>query len=242
MRCQSAHGMEGHGIAGNGVVLDAPGIGPGNWQFNALVACRDAHFARQAVDGGGGNAGYAFRPFRRVLLDAFLQQLERRFDGCTVLELEFAPQKWVGAPSVRDDRLVGGAVPPQFILRVVTGLLFRNLGAQEHAELIAVSGDIHQLAGVGVSDEELAVIQAERDDIVDDRQQQRAVGAGTDGYPLVGDGRVTRAYRVDGNEAAAIALELADGYLERIGMMVLGGADHHEQFGAVQIGPAELPE
>ena len=38
------------------------------------------------------------------------------------------------------------------------------------------------------------------------------------------------------------ALELRQRDLHRVGVVVLGGADHHEQLGAVEVGPAELPE
>ena len=101
---------------------------------------------------------------------------------------------------------------------------------------------VHQLAGVGVARQELAVVQAELDDLVDQRQQQRAVRARLDRHPLVGDGRVAGAHRVDRDEASARALELRQRDLHRVAVMVLGGADHHEQLGAVQVRPAELPE
>jgi hypothetical protein len=77
---------------------------------------------------------------------------------------------------------------------------------------------------------------------VDDGQQQGAVGAGLDGHPLVGYRRVAGADGVDGDELAALALEVANGDLEGIGVVVLGGADHDEQLGAVQVGAAKLPE
>ena len=102
--------------------------------------------------------------------------------------------------------------------------------------------EIHQLAGVGVAHQEIAVVQAERDDLVDQRQQQRAVGAGTDRHPFVGDGRVAGAHRVDRNEATAVALEFGQRDLHRIGVMILGGADHDEQLGAIEVGAAEFPE
>ena len=37
-------------------------------------------------------------------------------------------------------------------------------------------------------------------------------------------------------------LNLRQRDLHRVAVMVLGGADHHEQLGAVQVRPAELPE
>ena len=75
-----------------------------------------------------------------------------------------------------------------------------------------------------------------------EREQQRAVGAGPDRHPLVGDRRVAGAHRVDRDEAPAVALELRDRDLERIGVMVLGGAEHDEELGALEVRAAELPE
>ena len=62
------------------------------------------------------------------------------------------------------------------------------------------------------------------------------------GYPFICHRRVAGADGIDRDEAAALALELADRHLQRIAVMVLRGADHHEQLGALQVRPAELPE
>jgi hypothetical protein len=77
---------------------------------------------------------------------------------------------------------------------------------------------------------------------VQQRHEQRAVGAGADRDPFVGDGGIAGAHRVDRDEAAARALELAQRDLHRVAVVVLGGADHHEQLGAVQVRAAEFPE
>ena len=65
---------------------------------------------------------------------------------------------------------------------------------------------------------------------------------GLDRDPFVGDRRVAGAHRVDRDEAAAPALELRDRDLQRIRVVVFGGADHHEQLRALEVRPAELPE
>ncbi len=80
------------------------------------------------------------------------------------------------------------------------------------------------------------------DQLVQQRHEQRAIGPRLDRDPLVGDGRVTGAHRVDADEAPARALELRQRHLHRVAVMVFRGADHHEQLGALQVGPAELPE
>jgi len=148
MRRQSAHRVESDGVAGNGVVLLTPGVGPTDRQFDTLITCRDAHFVGKAADGIGRNAGHSLSPLRRVVLDTFVQQLERRLDRRAVLHLEFAKQEGIGALGMRHHRLVRLAIPPQLVLRVVTGLLLRHLGAQEHAEFVAGLVAVHQFAGV----------------------------------------------------------------------------------------------
>ena len=78
--------------------------------------------------------------------------------------------------------------------------------------------------------------------LVQQRHQQRAVGAGADRDPFVGDRGVAGAHRVDRDEAAAGTLEAGDRGLERVAVVVLGGAQHHEQLRALEVGAAELPE
>ena len=77
---------------------------------------------------------------------------------------------------------------------------------------------------------------------MDQRHEERAVRAGADRHPLVGNRRVAGADRVDGDETAAGALELRQRDLQRIRVMVLGGADHEKQLRAIEIRAAEFPE
>src|SRR4030095_4171285 len=74
------------------------------------------------------------------------------------------------------------------------------------------------------------------------REKDRAVGSRADRHPLVGDRRVAGADRIDRHEATAVALELRNSDLERIRVMILGRADHHEELRAVEVRAAELPE
>ena len=78
--------------------------------------------------------------------------------------------------------------------------------------------------------------------LMDQRQDQQAVGARPDADPVVGDRRIAGAHRIDRNEARAALLQLGDADLQRIGIMVLGDAEHHEQFGAIPVRRAEFPE
>ncbi len=188
------------------------------------------------------DAGDAFGPLRRVGLHPLLQQLEGRHGGGAVRQREVPQQCRVGAIGVVSHHAVAEPVPPQEVGRPqrVADIALRV--AQHHAEVVAGAVLVHELAGVGVARQELAVVQAERDDLVDQRQQQRAVGARLDRHPLVGDRRVAGAHRVDRDEAAPCALELRQRDLHRVAVVVFGSADHHEQLGAVEVGPAELPK
>ena len=112
----------------------------------------------------------------------------------------------------------------------------------EHALAVAAGLEQHQLRRVGEALEEGVVDAVARDQHVQERHQERAIGARLDRDPLVGDRRVAGAHRVDRDEAAALALELRDRDLERIRVMVLGRADHHEQLRPLEVRPAELPE
>ena len=179
----------------------------------------------------------------RVALDPLLQQLERRLHRGAVFQRVAAHQARVGALGVGQHLVPLVAVPPELVLRVGTALGdLGGLVAIEHAVVVALRVVDDQLGRVGVLDQELAVEQAQLQDLVDQGQEQGAVGAGLDRHPFIGDGGVAAAHGVDRDEAPAAALELGDLDLERIGVVVLGGADHDEQLGALQVRPAELPE
>ena len=178
----------------------------------------------------------------RIGVDALLQELERGLHRRAVGERELAQQEGIRALGVRDHRPVRRAVPPELVLRVEAAFLLGHLGPNEHPELVAFRVEVHELPAVRVADQEVAVVEPEGDDLVDQREQQRAVGAGADRHPLVGDRRVAGAHRIDRDEPPAVALELRDRDLQRVRVMVLGGADHHEQLRPVEVGAAELPE
>ena len=239
---QAAHGVEGDRVAGHRLVLLAPGIGPGNRQLDLVVARRHAHFLGQAADGRGGNAGDVRRPLGRVRLDALFQQLEGGRHGRAVGQGEAAEQVGIGVLAVGEHRLAADAVPPQLVLGLDAALHFRHLVAHEHAVLVALLVQVHQLPGIGVAHQEVPVVEALGDDFVDQGQQQRAVGARADRHPLVGHGRIAGTHRIHRDEAAALALELGDGDLQGVGVVVLGRAQHDEQLGPLQVGTAELPE
>ncbi len=74
------------------------------------------------------------------------------------------------------------------------------------------------------------------------RHGEQAVHAGLDRQPFVGNRRVAGAHRVDRDELAALALELLQSDLDRVGRVILGHAPHDEIFGVVPVRRAEFPE
>ena len=78
--------------------------------------------------------------------------------------------------------------------------------------------------------------------LVRQRQHEEAVRAGRDADPLIGHGVIAGAHRVDGNDAAAARFQPADADLDRVGIVVLGDAEDHEELGPVPVRRAELPE
>ena len=131
------------------------------------------------------------------------------------------------------DGLVAVAVPDELASRLV---------AQEAAEAGRARVLVDEVGGVGVAQQVGQVDPAGRHQDVDQAQDQEAVGAGGDADPLVGDGAVAGADRVDRDDPRAAGLELAEADLDRVRVVVLGDAEEDEELGQVPVGRAELPE
>jgi len=82
------------------------------------------------------------------------------------------------------------AIPPQFVLRIGAAFADRQVGADEQPEIGAVFVLIDQFRAVCVVDDEIPVIQAHFENFMDQRQNQRAIGARLDGDPVIGNGGV----------------------------------------------------
>ena len=242
VRGQPAHRVKGHRVARYRRVLAPPAISPGDRQFDFLIARGDAHLVGEPAYRRRRYAGDFSRPFGRVVVEAVAQQLKCRFHRSAVGKFEFTEQKRIGAVRVVDHGTVGETVPPQLVVAIMRDFLFATFVACDQAVIVARRVLVHEVAGIRVLGEELAIIQSARHDLMTEREQQRAVGARLDRHPLVGDRRVTGAHRIDRDETPAAALEFRDGDLERVGMVVLRRADHDEELGPLEIGAAEFPE
>ena len=191
----AAHGMEGDRIAGDGGVLVVPAVGPGDRQFDLLIARGHAHLVRQAADGRGRDAGDGRRPLRRAVLHPLLEELEAGLDRGAVLQGVAAHQARVGARGVGAARRLASRSHQSLFSRVDAPSSTSASTAMEEPVVVARRVVDHQFRGVAVLDQEVPVIEPELDQLVDDGEQQGAVGARLDRHPLVGDGRVAGADR-----------------------------------------------
>ena len=239
---QPAHGMECHRVAGYGFMLIAPAVCPLDGQFYFLVPGGYAHLVRQAFDHVCRNTCNILCPLRGIFIQAIFQQLESGFNSGAVIQFELAQQIGVTARRVGTHGHFQVPVPPQLVFGIETTFLYVHLHPLEQTMIFAVGIIDDQFRRVGVLHQEFPVVQTLLDQFMANCQQQCAVRAGFDGYPLIRDSRIARTYRVNGYEPAPTALELRQGDFHRIGMMIFSRANHHEQLGPVQIGATELPE
>jgi len=242
MRGKSPHGVKSDGVPRDAFVLRAPRVRPRNRQRDLVVARRLRHLAREAADRIRCYPCDLLRPFGRRFLEALPQQREGRGNRRAVGQHIASVERGLRAGRVMLHCLAGLLVPPQVVLREERIALGERGILHEQAERVALRSHVQQFARVGVALDELVVVRVRLNQFVDQRHEQRAVRTGANGHPFVGDGRVAGADRVDRDEAAARALELRQGDLERIGVVVLRRADHDEEFRAVEVRSAELPE
>ena len=100
----------------------------------------------------------------------------------------------------------------------------------------------HQPAGIGVAHQVVDIDFTGTQQFMDQRHDEQAVGARPDSDPFVGDCRIAGAHRVDADELGAARLQFADAGLDRVGIVILGDAEHQEIFGPIPVRFAELPE
>ena len=248
MRRQPAHGVKGDGAGLRGRVNFAPSISPRDRHLKRLLESGVPHLVRQRNDARCINAGDARRPLGCAGRYAVAQQLEGGRDFRAICQLVMPLQRWVAA--VRNALRVGiqdlarGFAPHQLVVRIAAiarQTTFRIRIKRKQALTIAVIQH-HKLWRIGEALQESVVDLIGLNQHMQERHQQRAIGAGLDRNPLISNGGVARAHWIDRNESAAITLELADGDLHRIAVVVFGRTHHHEELGAIQIWPAKFPK
>ena len=218
VRRQPAHGVKSQWPPQGGGVFFAPGIGPGDGQLKGLGEGRVAQLLRQQANAICRNAGDGLRPFRRAAEHALAQQGKSRHHPRAVGQGVVAFGRGVqcrvatvgNAFGVGVKDAAAGAIKHQFVVRVaaIAWRAFGRVGVKGKQAFALAFVKHHQLRRVGEPLEKSMVQRVSSDQLVQQGHEQRAVGAGLDGNPLVGNGRVAGAHRVDGDEATACALEL----------------------------------
>ena len=140
--------------------------------------------------------------------------------------------------------LARGFAPHQFVMRIaaITGQAPFGIRIKCKQALTITVIQHHKLWRIGEALQESMVDLIGLNQHMQERHQQRAIGAGLDGNPLIRNGRVAGAHRVDRDEPATVTLEFADGNLHRVAVMVFRRAHHHEELGAIQIWPTKFPK
>ena len=231
----AAHRVEGDRAAGHRRVAGAVDVGPGALEGDlALEGClrelggeaADRHRVEPA--GGGDRLG------REGGVEIGVgHQLEHGL-GVGRADVEGAGERGPDVGAGPGDGLVAVAVPDELAARLV---------AQEAAEAGRARALVDEVGGVGVGAAGRAGRSCRRDiRHVDQAQDQEAVGAGGDAEPLVGDGAVAGADRVDRDDPRAAGLELAEADLDRVASR---GPRRRRRGGGARslpVGGAELPE
>ena len=232
----AAHGMHRHRPTDHLVVAPPGPVGPGLVDHDGLFEGGMRQFGGDAPDDVGPDAGFGGHGIGRVLrLEAAGgDEMEGRHRGAAVGQEDLAGELRLGIDPVCGDDRLGRGVEDQGLAGGVTG------------EQAVIGGALildHEPRRIGVATEIFLVDLAGAQQFLDQRQDEQAVGSRPDADPFVGDRRVAGPDRIDRHELGGAArLELAEADLDRIGIVVLGYAEHQEVLGVLPVRLAELPE
>ena len=231
----AAHGVHRDRPADH-LVLLAPGpVGPFDVEHDFLVERGLGQFGGDAPDVVCGHAGAQCRGFRAVIgIHVTVgHDLERGHGGAAVFQRVFADhgRRDPGEAGIGD--LPGVLVPAQ---RFAVG------AAGEQAVIGRTRVADHQPRRVGVAHQVVEIDLVGVQQFVDQRQHERAVAARTHPDPFVGNGGIAGLDRVDRHEFRAARLQRRQAHLDRVGIVILRDAEHHEIFGAFPVRFAEFPE
>ena len=154
-------------------------------------------------------------------------------------------ERWAGArlrSRFQTCELLARLIPDPLVALVVAWLVVGRALQRKKTGSRVIGVGAYELGRVGVAAQKICVVAAVTHQHMSQRQQQRAVGARTDGNPLVGNGTVAGANRVHRDEASARALEPGERGFHRVAVMVLGCAQHDQQARVIKIGATKLPE
>ncbi len=213
-----------------------PGVSVQGWsQLDRWSKAVSASSRGDAADRVGRHAAAVGHRFRRVaaVQIAFGEQMERRHRVAAVRQRDLADDPRLHAGGAGVDREPCGAVPGQRPALRIAG---------EQAVVGRARIADHQPGGIGVADQKFEIDAVGAQQFMDQRQHEQPVGAGTDADPFVGDRRVTGPHRIHRDVFRPALFQFARPGLDRVGIVVLGHAEHHQVFRALPVGIAELPE
>ncbi len=107
---------------------------------------------------------------------------------------------------------------------------------------VAVFILIYQERHVGVANQIIEIDVAGFQQFVDHREDKQAIGARCNAHPFIRNRVIAGTNRVNADNFGTTFLQLTQTDFDRIGVVILGHAKDHEQFGVVPIGCAEFPE
>ena len=231
--------MHGDRPTGHGLVLAPECIRPRLFERDGLVESRLRQFSCEAPDGVDTDATTLAHRCRGIFIREIPlgQQLERGYGDASVGKPVFAnhPRRDVDGTGLGQFEGLAG-VASRRAQRIAVGIA-RN---QAVIGCACIANDQVMCIGVANQIVEIDAIRAQQ--FVDEGTCEQAIGARIDRHPFVGDGAVTGAHRIDGDDLGTASLELAEAQFDRIGVVVLGHAPQHQVTGQFPIRLAEFPE
>ena len=232
----AAHRVHRHRPADEAVVTAAGPVGPRRLDHDLLGEGGVGQLGGQPADRRRGDTGAGGNRVRCVLrIEVALgHELEHRHCRATVGQR-------VGAGQRRRD--VGRQGADNGLVLLIPGERAVGVVAREQAVARAAGLAAHQPGRIRVADQVVEVDLARGQQRVDQGQDQKPVRTRPDADPFVGDRRIAGAHRIDRDElCVAGGLQLAEADLERVGIVVLGDAEHQQIARVLPVRLAEFPE
>ena len=231
----AAHGMHGDGAADHLLVPPSGPVGPGYVEGDFLLEGGMGDLGSEPLDCRGIEASLFGNGIRRIgwVEIPFGQQFEGRNGFPAVRQDMFAGEIRRNVCFQRGDHCAAALVEGE---RAALGI------AGEQAVIGGARILDHQPGRVRVAHQIVQIDFAGAQQLMHQRQNEQSVRARPDTDPLIRDGGVTSLHRVDGNELGATGLDVSEAHLDRVRIMILGDAEHHEILGVLPVRLAELPE
>lgn len=231
----AAHGMHRNRPPG-GFFVNAPRpIRPGDIERDAFLKGRVRKFGGDSSDGRGGNAGHERGLFRGIIFakETPRQMLERGRGRASIGQGEIPHESGRNAGAVGVDECSRGFIEGERIAIFVTG-----------KQAVVIGGGVadDKPMRVCVTDEIVEIDFFGGQQLMNQGRDQHAIGSGLYADPLVRNGVVPGAHRVDRYNLDALFLEFSERDLKGVGRVILGDAEEQKITGVLPVGLAELPK